>query len=75
MELTCLAPKIISLKFLKYSFFYAGIYCTTSPHMQRNKYSHEVNVFFYLKEEKFVSMVFKSVKLNSSDKFLMCHAS
>ena len=27
MELTCLALKITSLKFLKYSFFCVGVYC------------------------------------------------
>ena len=32
MELTCLAPRIISLKFLKCSFFYAGVYSTTESH-------------------------------------------
>ena len=29
MELTCLAPKITSLKFLECSFLYAGVYCVS----------------------------------------------
>ena len=38
MDLACIAPKITSLKFLKCSFFYAGVYCVQP--LKQSKFVH-----------------------------------
>ena len=43
MEITCLAPKITGLTFLKQSLFYAGVYCISGLLLTPG--SHEKFVF------------------------------
>ena len=67
MELTCLAPKIASLKFLRCSSFYAGVYCIRiAPTCHQRRYQQATMIRAYLQSiDKTVKFIYYSGRIST----------